>query len=195
MNYANAFHLVAKASEKSAVPCILIGGFAMNFYKVSRATLDVDFLITGDDLRKIKGSLADAGYAEDFATDVAVRMANKEERLDIDFMIVDDATRSKIMEDGREVEVVGEKLIIPSIEHLIALKLHAIKGNPKNRMWKDMPDIVNLIKKNGIDAKSEDFRKICLKFFRPGGSLQSALPCSGVSTRIPGASTASSNPS
>jgi len=68
MDYSKAFHLVAKASKKSAVPCILISGFAINFYKVTRNTLDVDFLITKDDLKKIKKALVEAGYKEDFAT-------------------------------------------------------------------------------------------------------------------------------
>lgn len=164
MDYSKAFHLVAKASKKSAVPYVLIGGFAINFYKVTRNTLDVDFLITKDDFKKIESALIEAEYAEDFATDVTVRMSNKKEMLDVDFMIVDDATRSKILKDGKEVEVVGETLIVPSIEHLIALKLHAIKNNPTNRMWKDLPDIIRLVKMNNIDFKSEKFKKVCFKF-------------------------------
>ena len=164
MDYSKVFHLIAKASKKSAVPCVLIGGFAINFYKVTRDTLDVDFLITKEDFAKIKDALLGAGYAEEFATDVAVRFSNKKEAVDIDFMIVDKATREKIIKDGKEIEVVGEKLTIPSINHLIALKLHAIKHNQKNRIWKDLPDIIRLVKMNGIDCKKEDFKDLCLKY-------------------------------
>jgi hypothetical protein len=64
MDYTKAFHLVAEASKKATVPCVLIGGFAINFYKVTRNTLDVDFLITQNDFKKIEKSLTDAGYAE-----------------------------------------------------------------------------------------------------------------------------------
>ena len=163
MDYSKAFHLVAKASKKSAVPCVLIGGFAVNFYKVTRNTLDVDFLTTKDDFEKIKDVLIEAGYSEDFATDVTVRMSNEKEMLDVDFMIVDDATRAKILKDGKEVKVVGETLIIPSVENLIALKLHAIKLGSKNRLWKDMPDIIDLIKINNIDFNSAEFKDIFLK--------------------------------
>jgi len=164
MNYAKAFHLVAGASKNAAAPCILIGGFAINFYKVTRNTLDVDFLITKEDFKKIESALTAEGYKEDFATDVAVRLSNINDGMDIDFMIVDEETRAKIIEEGKEVEVVGEKLIIPSINHLIALKLHAIKHNPKNRMWKDLPDIIRLIKINKVDYKSSAFKDICLKY-------------------------------
>lgn len=164
MDYSKAFHLVAGASKKSAVPCVLIGGFAINFYKVSRNTLDVDFLITKEDFEKIKSALTIAGYSEEFVTDVAVRFSNKKEAADIDFMIVDKTTREKIVKDGKEVEVVGEKLVIPSVNHLIALKLHAIKTNQKNRILKDLPDIVDLIKINKVDYKDKQFRDMCLKY-------------------------------
>ena len=164
MDYAKAFHIVAKASKRSSVPCVLIGGFAINFYKVTRSTLDIDFLITQEDLLKIKDALLAAGYTEDFATDVAIRFSNKKEALDIDFMIVDGETRKKIIEDGKKTEVVGEKLIIPSIDHLIALKLHAIKYNQKNRIWKDLPDVIRLIKMNNIDCKKKAFKELCLRY-------------------------------
>lgn len=164
MDYAKAFHIVAKASKKSAVPCILIGGFAINFYKVTRNTLDIDFLTTKEDFIKIENALIAAGYAKEFATDVAIRFSNKKDALDIDFMIVDNLTRKKIIEDGKTAEVVGEKLIIPSINHLIALKLHAIKHNRKSRIWKDLPDIIRLIQMNKINCKDNAFKDLCLKY-------------------------------
>ena len=164
MDYGKAFHLVARASKKAVVPCVLIGGFAVNFYKVTRNTLDIDFLITKEDFAKIKDTLLSADYAEDFSTDVATRLSNKKDALDIDFMMVDDLTREKIIKDGKTAEIVGEKLIIPSLNHLIALKLHAIKSNQKNRIWKDLPDIIRLINMNNVDCKNKTFKEICLKY-------------------------------
>ena len=164
MDYSKVFHLIAEASKRSAVPCILIGGFAVNFYKVTRDTLDVDFLTTKEDFAKIKDALINAGYAKEFATEATVRFSNKKENLDVDFMIVDQATREKIIKEGKEIDVVGEKLVIPSVNHLIALKLHAIKNNQKNRIWKDLPDIVNLIKMNKVDYNDQRFKEMCLKY-------------------------------
>jgi hypothetical protein len=164
MDFAKAFHLVAKASKKASAPCILIGGFAINFYKVTRSTLDVDFLITKEDLDKIKNTMLAAGYVEEFATDVAIRFSSRKDAMDVDFMIVDSQTRKKIIGDGKTAEVAGERLIIPSISHLIALKLHAIKHNQKNRIWKDLPDIIRLIQINRIDHKSKAFKELCLRY-------------------------------
>jgi predicted nucleotidyltransferase len=164
MDYSKVFHLVAEASRKTAVPCILIGGFAVNFYKVTRGTRDVDFLMTKDDFKKIEKILSEAGYAENFATNVAVRMSSAKDTVDIDFMIVDEATRDKILREGQKTTIAGMELVVPSLNHLIALKLHAIKHGAKNRLLKDLPDIIELIKMNNIDFEGEEFKGICLKF-------------------------------
>ena len=47
---------------------------------------------------------------------------------------------------------------------MIALKLYAIKYGQKNRMWKDLPDIIRLIRMNGIDCKDRGFKDLCLKY-------------------------------
>jgi hypothetical protein len=44
VNYPTVFHLISAVSKKTGVFCILIGGFAVNYYKVTRQTADVDFL-------------------------------------------------------------------------------------------------------------------------------------------------------
>ena len=44
MNERSIFHLISDVTHKEGVPCVLIGGFAVNFHKVTRQTADVDFL-------------------------------------------------------------------------------------------------------------------------------------------------------
>lgn len=164
MDYANAFHIVAGAAKESSIPCVLVGGFAINFYKVTRNTLDIDFLITKEDFKKIENALRETGYKEEFATDVAIRFSNRKDSLDVDFMIVDEATRGQILVDGKEVELVGEKFVVPSLDHLLALKIHAIKHGQKRRAWKDLPDVMNLVEMNDIDARSSKFKELCLRY-------------------------------
>lgn len=40
------FHLISEIFKKNNVNSVLIGGFAVNYYKVTRQTADIDFLIT-----------------------------------------------------------------------------------------------------------------------------------------------------
>jgi hypothetical protein len=54
--------------------------------------------------------------------------------------------------------------MVPSLSHLIALKLHSIKYNPKLRLTRDLPDIINLIRINELNHKNPDFKELCLKF-------------------------------
>ncbi|MBU4306199.1 MAG: hypothetical protein KJ893_11400 [Candidatus Omnitrophica bacterium] len=165
MNYSTIFHLISELSNKSGVSCVLIGGFAVNYYKVTRQTLDVDFLITKDDFNKISVELEKAGFKLEDVRDVFARFTGNEYYLmDIDFMFVDSGTLEKIIKSGREIFIARQKFIVPSLNNLIALKLHALKYNQKMREYKNLPDIINLIRANDVDYRSEEFRELCLKY-------------------------------
>ncbi len=60
MDNNSVFHLMADLTQQEGVPCVMIGGFAINHYKVSRQTADVDFLITKEDFLKITDLLVKA---------------------------------------------------------------------------------------------------------------------------------------
>lgn len=165
MKQSTIFHLISSVSKNKNVFCVLIGGFALNHYKVSRQTADVDFLITKSDYEKIMPLLEKEGYKQDYAQEVFARLVSLEPHLmDLDFMFVDKQTLDAIAEEGKEIFVAGQEFIVPSVDHLIALKLHAIKHNPKIREFKDFLDIGELIKANKIDIKSNEFRNLCLRY-------------------------------
>ena len=54
--------------------------------------------------------------------------------------------------------------MVPSLDNLIALKLHSLKYNIRVRQNKDLPDIVNLMRINNIAFKDKKFKKLCLKY-------------------------------
>ena len=165
MKYPTVFHLISAISKEAGISCILIGGFAVNYYKYTRQTADVDFLITKEDFKKISGSLGKAGYKQDYTQEVFTRLkSNKLYLMDIDFVFVDKETITEIMKNGKESTIAEQKFIVPSLHNLIALKLHSIKYNPKIRESRDLPDIINLIRINKINFNGKDFRELCLKY-------------------------------
>lgn len=165
MKYSTPFHLISDITKKNNIKCVLIGGFAVNYYKVSRQTADIDFLITEDDFDEIAPTLKREGYIEDYRQDVFVKLTtNRNYFMDIDFMFIDKETLGKIMKEGKEVAITRQKFIIPCLNHLIALKLHSIKYNPIFREDKDLLDIVELVRVNRVDIRSKSFKGLCLKY-------------------------------
>lgn len=165
MSYNNVFDLVADTFKQSNTAGILIGGFAINYHKVTRQTVDVDFLITKDNYEKIIDALLAAGYRKDRVGEVFVRLTSNElQFMDLDFMFVDEETFSKVLKDGIRIKISDYEFIVPSLMHLIALKLHAIKCNPQLRTIKDLPDIISLIKINKVDPTAKEFKEICLRY-------------------------------
>ena len=165
MNQRSVFHLISNLTQKEGIPCILIGGFAVNHYKVTRQTADIDFLITKEDFDKISAVLKKAGYKPTSARETFVQMKSSQlSLLDVDFMFVDHETLEKILKQAREIKIAGQKFTVPSLYHLIALKLHSIKHNEKIRFTKDFPDIINLIRINNVNVKDGKFKELCLKY-------------------------------
>ncbi len=165
MEYRSAFHLISDITEKTGVSCVLIGGFAVNYYKFSRQTADVDFLIREEDFNKIQAFLESEGYKKEFSQKVFVRLRSaKLYLMDIDFMFVDKGTLDKIILDAKEIFIAKHKFKIPSLMNLIALKLHSLKYNFQIRQPKDLLDIVSLIKLNKVDVETKEFHHLCLKY-------------------------------
>jgi hypothetical protein len=161
----NIFQVLSGVFAKGGIVSILIGGFAVNYYKVTRQTADIDFLITKDDFEKILKLLEEKGFKKDYEQEVFARfLGEKPYLMDVDFMFVDKETLDKIVKEGRQISIAQEKFIIPCLNHLIALKLHAIKYNPKIREYRDLPDIIELIRINKINAKDAEFKNLCLKY-------------------------------
>ncbi len=166
MDVSKVFHLIKEITQKNGVLCILIGGFAVNYYKVTRQTADVDFLIIKEDYKKIEASLEKEGFKKYFSQEETfIRLTSKNQNfIDIDFMFVDKGTFNKIILDGKQVSIDGQQFIVPSLNNLIALKLHSLKYNFKIRENKDLPDIINLIRINKLNHKSKTFKELCLKY-------------------------------
>jgi hypothetical protein len=165
MKEKSVFHLISDLTKQEGVSCILIGGFAVNYYRVTRQTADVDFMITKSDFEKILSHLEKVGYKNISDYDNFAQLeSSKLSLMDVDFMFVDQSTLDKILKESKQIKIAQQDFLVPSLLHLIALKLHSIKYNEKNRLLRDLPDIINLIKINSVDVNSEEFKQICGKY-------------------------------
>lgn len=163
--YISIFNLLGDVFRATGVKAVLVGGYAVNAYHYSRFTHDIDFMITANDLPSITGHLVRAGFNEVLRNDLVVRYANPTDDLAIlDFLLADRSTLDRIIAEGTSVTIAGESFALPSIRHLVAMKLHAIRDNRRSRELTDLPDIIIMLRKNNIDPQEESFRELCLKY-------------------------------
>jgi hypothetical protein len=157
--------IIDARAEQLSLSYLIIGGHAINYYCEPRATLDVDFLVRKTDESKWCELLTaegfklrnDAGTFMQFSPPYGV-----EWRLDL--MLVNDQTFAKLQEGARTIEVLGVTALVPKPEHLIALKLHALKHGHSERFEKDLHDVLSLIRSAKIDSRSETFRLLVEQF-------------------------------
>ena len=158
----NLLHSKATAAGLSY---LVIGGHAVNFYCEPRATLDVDILVRRDDHSRWRELLEREGFKLHSAHENFLQFSPPygiEWRLDL--MLVSDATFTKLAADARSGELLGIRTLIPRPEHLIALKLHALKHGHQERFEKDFGDVRALTRNAGLDPQSESFRLLFDQF-------------------------------
>ena len=164
-DFSSTFQLLSEKLLGQNVRCVLIGGFALTVHNVSRLTADIDFLVADDSVERVVKVLKQQGYSVRQKEANFVRLTDTSGRYaDVDFINVDGNTFGKIASDGLKRKIHGVDYLFPSLKHLIALKLHAIRNNPRWRELKDLPDVVELIRRNEIDVRSGDFRQLVEKY-------------------------------
>jgi len=164
LSHLEIFQIVSTELGKIGVAFVLVGGYAINFYKVTRQTLDVDFLIMEEDFDRVSKALVGAGFRLELRERAFARFTGRSTFMTSDFLLTDSSTFLGILKDGKEVSIAGCKFRVPSLKHLIAMKLHSIKNDPKNRQLKDLPDVAKLFRENGLDPRSPEFRELCLRY-------------------------------
>jgi hypothetical protein len=140
---------------------LLIGGHAVNLYGYSRTTHDVDLLVSRSGREQMKSVLLAAGYSIFREEGAFIQMTPASEAdWPVDFMVVTDETFLKLAAASRE-KMIGEVTVrVPSVEHLIALKLHVLKQGLPHRTIKDFCDVQGLVEQNAVDLNSSEMRGI-----------------------------------
>jgi hypothetical protein len=157
---------------------LLIGGHAVNVHGYSRMTEDVDILVRGEELEEWKAALLEIGYGavEEHGAFCQFNCADaKTGRLDL--MLVNNSTFEKLQARARQVQYLGKEIAVVAVEHLIALKLHALKQELPHRAIKDFLDVVELIRANHLDLKSAEMQEIFVRYATPDLARRIRIAC------------------
>lgn len=123
-------------------------------------TADLDVLVRRSDLDAWVNALAKVNYAPAHIHQTFARFESSAGTIDLDLMLVSDETFQKMSAQSKVTQFEQTSVAVPSIEHLIALKLHALKQDLRHRRIRDADDVINLVLQNGINLEESQWREI-----------------------------------
>lgn len=153
------------AAASRGLQFVVIGGHAVGARGFSRATGDIDLMIRNCDREEWKTLLTGFGYQifNDQAAFIQFE-APKVGLWPIDLMCSSDKTFASILAASTPARFGDVELPVPTIQHLIAMKLHALKSREPDRMGKDRIDVTELLRIANLTVDSEEFRQLCMKY-------------------------------
>ena len=144
----------------------LAGGQALRAWGHSRATYDVDFVVDGQARLRVITRAQSIGYVTTFVSEGYSNHHHPSASVGhVDFIYVYGRTAEAIFDASTSRGTVGVDLPVASPEHLIAMKVRAMKNRPM-RVLIDAPDIAFLLSLPQID------RERAREYFAQHGLLQ-----------------------
>src|SRR4051812_17539964 len=122
----NISDFIALANKEPALRFLVIGGYAVAAHGHTRTTFDVDFLVLNENRQAWIERLTASGLSKTAETNAFAQFSQKEGD-GFDLMFVNTPTFEQMWDASEERSFCGAVARVPSVDHLIALKLHALK--------------------------------------------------------------------
>jgi hypothetical protein len=150
--------------QEPALQFLIIGGYAVAAHGHTRATFDVDFLVRQAERGAWFDRLAAAGLKLFGETTAFAQFVQEPGGDGLDLMLVDQLTFEKMWQESEERDFNGNQARVPCLDHLLALKLHALKQALPHRTSKDAEDVEILARRNGLNLHDPRYEKLFLKY-------------------------------
>ncbi|MCB0336869.1 MAG: hypothetical protein KDD62_11215 [Bdellovibrionales bacterium] len=133
---------VLQQAETQGLSYLLIGGRAIQHYVANRQTTDIDLAIDRAEHEKWRTFLVGIGYlVEGIHKNFWRYTPPQSDEPGLDTLLIDSETYQRMCHESKEL---GNG--IPTIEHLLALKIFALREDPGLRGFRDLKDIVSLMR-------------------------------------------------
>lgn len=149
--FVGAITLVLTTARRGRFRAALIGGFALPFHGVQRATGDIDFLVEATGRDVLHAALSEAGMeCLHRSADAANYAAGSSRLAPVDCIYARRDRALEMLRRARRVPLRGARMRVPVVdaEALIGLKLQALVNDPARRA-QDAADIRALVAANG----------------------------------------------
>lgn len=154
MNFSATLTTIALFLDENEIRYALIGGLALAAYGHSRSTLDIDLVVEHEH----QGEVIDFMEGRGFETLHRSAGYSNHRHVDpvlgrVDFVYVDGGTAAKLFGATSNYQSPdGLDIPVPRPEHLIAMKVLAMKNDPE-RTYQEMADIQFLMARPEVDRQ------------------------------------------
>lgn len=162
-----AIHRLARRLHELDVSYVIAGGMALVEHGYQRTTVDVDVLVTRDELSRIQDSLTGLGYLPPFAGSKNLR--DTEDGVRIEFLVTGDypgdgKPKPVAFPDPHAPEVAIERDGIRFLDLVPLIELKLASGMTSPGRLKDLADVQELIRVRKLD---ESFAEKLNPYVRP----------------------------
>ena len=131
----------------------VIGGYGLLAYGIQRATFDLDLVVESAFQIELVEFLESQGYETlHCSSGYSNHLHRRADLGRLDFVYVDETTAESVFASCAEKEILGMEVLVPKPEHLVAMKVRALKNDPSRKL-QDLADIRQLALLPGVDTK------------------------------------------
>jgi hypothetical protein len=154
VNFERTILLVDDFFRRVERPFAVVGAFGLQAYGLTRATQDLDFAVESTVQEELIDYLASFGYETLHRSSGYSNHLNADSELGrLDFVYVAGETARLLFASARQTLGIGRiRVSVPSPEHLVAMKVHAIKNDP-SRTFRELADIQFLVSLPDVDQE------------------------------------------
>ena len=156
---------ILRIAADRGLPSLLIGANAIVLLGYIRNTVDLDLIVPEESRSQWVDLLRELGYRLFHGASVFAQFEAPEHAgTPVDLMFVDGPTWQRLLEGAREMQLAGQRVLLPQAEHLVALKLHAIQSPTRGKPEVDWEDIRHIVQLCALDPDDEPFRSLVLRY-------------------------------
>jgi len=152
VDFAGELHAVRAWLVQGGFRVAVIGGVALTAYGHPRMTLDLDIVTDASAQESFVAFMESRGFVTlHRSSGYSNHLHAERDRGRVDVMYVRNETADRLFASAKELPgPQGRPIVVPKPEHLIAMKVQAMKDAPE-RVWQDLVDVAYLLGVEGVD--------------------------------------------
>jgi hypothetical protein len=152
VDFGRVLDTVTRFLDDRGVRYAVAGAFALSAYGLSRTTQDLDFVVDVAARRDLVSRFETLGYETLHCSDGYSNHVHPLPNLGrVDCIYVGEPTASHLFGSAAAMPILGRTIRVPKPEHLAAMKILAMKNDPR-RTFREMADLQFVLGLPGVDV-------------------------------------------